>query len=144
MSETPGIVPARAADSATAASPHGYAAGSDTRTDPTRSRVASIAVWAWGVVLTMLYALVSLNAVGNLLGMQQIAAALDTQLSVAGWFWLVFGAALPLLVYAVALVLARGSRAGTRLLVLLTGLAVLSAFQLEITHLVPQYLYFAV
>lgn len=108
-----------------------------------RSMVAVIAGWAWGVVVTLLYVLVVINAVGNLLGMQQMAAALGTVLSPLGWFWLVCGAILPIVVFAVALILSRGRTPALRILVLFAGIAVLSAFQLEITHLVPQYQYFA-
>lgn len=108
-----------------------------------RSRAGVIAAWAWGAVLTLLYLLVVVNAVGNLIGMPQIAASLGTVLSATGWFWLIFGIALPVIAYAAALLIARGRRAGLRLLVLLAGIAVVSAFQLEVTHLVPQYLFFA-
>jgi len=113
------------------------------KTVPRRGRAGIIAAWTWGAILTLLYALVVVNAVGNLIGMPQIAASLGTVLSATGWFWLVFGIALPVLVYAAALFIGRGRRPALRLLLLLAGIAAVSAFQLEIMHLVPQYLFFA-
>lgn len=111
---------------------------------PRPSRAATVAAWAWGVVLTLLYAFMVVNAVGNLLGMQQIGGSLGDGLSIAGWFWLLLGVCMPIAAYAVALLVGRKHRAGIRLLALLAGIAVVSAFQLEIMHLVPQLSYFAV
>ena len=107
------------------------------------SRLGAVAGWAWIVVLTLIYALTAINAVGNLVGMRLIAASLDTSLSGGGWFWLIVGIALPLLVYAAALILSRGRKPGARVLVLFAGVAFVSAIQLEIMHLVPQFSYFA-
>ncbi|CAG7597652.1 hypothetical protein ACFPZL_07055 [Leucobacter soli] len=108
-----------------------------------RGRAARIAAWAWGIVLILCYVLVTVNAVGNLTGMHGIGEALGGGLSRAGWFWLILGIVLPVAALAIALLLGRGRRAGVRLLLLLAGIAVISAFQFEILLLVPQYTYFA-
>lgn len=100
--------------------------------------------WVVFAALTLLYALMVVNAVGNLTGMQQMAAALDAGLSASGWLWLLLGIALPLAAYAIGLLVARRGTTAQRLLALLAGIAVVSAFQLEIMHLVPQFSYFAI
>lgn len=104
---------------------------------------ARIFTWALGIVLTVLYAYGVVTGVGNLLGISEMAALLDLTVTAAGWFWLVFGIALPLVGFAVALLVARGRAGGQRVLILATGLAVVAAVQLEVLHLVPQSSFFA-
>ena len=104
---------------------------------------AKIVAWALGILLTVLYSYGVVTGVGNLLGISEMAALLDLTLTVTGWFWLLFGIALPLAAFAVALLVARGRSGGQRVLILATGLAVVAAVQLEVLHLVPQSSFFA-
>lgn len=98
--------------------------------------------WAIGIVITALYAYMVVAAIGNVVLLPQLAATMGLAMTTIGWFWLGVGVALPVVVYAVALVIARKSGAAVRLLVLFTGLCVAAAIQLELLHLVPQTSYF--
>lgn len=101
-----------------------------------------IIAWTVGILVTLLYAYMVVAAVGNLTMLPQMAASLGVELAPAGWAWLGFGIALPVIVYALALVIARRRSAGIRVLVLAAGLCFAAAVQLEVMHLVPQTSYF--
>ncbi|MFA5606566.1 MAG: hypothetical protein WDA07_05195 [Leucobacter sp.] len=100
--------------------------------------VGRISAWVVGVLITGLYIVTIVAAFGNLLMFPQMAAAGGFEVSAPGWWRLGLGVALPVIVYVVALVLARKRKATTRLLVLLAGLALVSAVQLEVNLLLPQ------
>lgn len=102
-----------------------------------------IVAWVVGVVLAAMYAYLVIAGVGNLLGMSEMAGLMGFSLSGFGWFWLMFGIALPAVVFVLALLLGRRRRAGARVLMLAAGLALVAAIQLEVTHLVPQSGFFA-
>lgn len=102
-----------------------------------------IFAWVIGVILTLLYVYLVVAAVGNLMGIQQMADLLGLVLTGVGWFWLLLGIAIPVIAFTVAVLLSRRRSAGARLLVLAAGLATVAAFQLEIMHLVPQSTFFA-
>lgn len=89
--------------------------------------------WALGAVLSAIYAFTMLAPFGDLMGLPQMGFAI----SPGGWFWLVVGVALPPIVYALALVAGRKKSGGVRILMLLTGLLVLSLMQLQMLLLVP-------
>ncbi|MFT4232672.1 MAG: hypothetical protein QM606_07860 [Leucobacter sp.] len=102
-----------------------------------------ILAWTVGVLLTALYASAVVAAAGNLLLLPQMASAMGLGMAPLGWFWLGFGALMPVAVFGIALLIARGRGAALRLLVLAAGLGVVAAVQLEVMHLVPQSSFFA-
>lgn len=102
-----------------------------------------VTAWVIGVLVTLLYAYLVVAGVGNLLGLTEMSTLLGLTLSGAGWFWVIFGIALPVAGFAAALVIARGASGAVRVLVLAAGLAVVAAVQLEVLHLVPQSSFFA-
>ena len=103
-----------------------------------------IVAWTAGVLITALYVYTVVAAVGNVILLPQMAATLGVGLTPIGWGWLVFGVALPVVVYGLALLVARRRTAGPRILVLAAGLCLVAAVQLEVLHMVPQTSYFAV
>lgn len=102
-----------------------------------------IVAWAVGLLLTGLYVSVVVAGIGNMLLLPEMAGSMGLGMTVAGWFWLGFGVALPVIVFALALLVGRGRPAAMRLLVLATGIGVVAAVQLEVMHLVPQSSFFA-
>lgn len=104
---------------------------------------ARISAWATGVLLGLLYVYLVVAAVGNLFGIREMAAGMGLSFTAVGWFWLVLGVILPVAALVIALLAGRRRTAGTRLLLLATGIGVVAAFQLEIMHLVPQSTFFA-
>ncbi len=101
--------------------------------------VRRIVPWAIGAILTGLYGYALVAPVGNLLYLPQVGFAVTP----IGWFWLVLGVALPVVVYAIALWAGRGRSAGRRLTALAAGVAVLALLQLEMLLLVSTSSYFA-
>ena len=101
-----------------------------------------VAAWTAAVLLTGLYAYTVVAAVGNLVLLPRMAGAMGLSVTAGGWFWLLFGAALPVVVYGLALLVARRRRWGPRLLVIAAGLCLVAAVQLEVLHLVPQSSFF--
>lgn len=102
-----------------------------------------ITSWVLGVLVTLLYVYLVVAGVGNLVGISEMAAVLGLSLTGAGWAWLSFGIALPLIAYGVALLIGRRRSPALRVLVLAAGLCVVAAIQLEVLHLVPQSSFFA-
>ncbi|WP_025133220.1 hypothetical protein [Leucobacter sp. PH1c] len=105
--------------------------------------VSRIAAWVGGLLIAVLYVHATTTGVGNLLGMLGMAGALGMGLSVSGWVWLVFGIAMPPLVFAGALLLGRGRRGGARILLLAAGITLVAVVQLDVMHLIPESTYFA-
>lgn len=102
-----------------------------------------IIAWTVGILLTGLYISSVVAGIGNLVLLPQMAATMGLSMTPAGWFWLGFGVLLPVVVFSLSLLLARGRRASLRVLVLAAGLGVVAAVQLEVMHLVPQSGFFA-
>lgn len=103
---------------------------------------SKIIAWVLGALITLLYAATVAAAVGNLVLLPRMGAEIGYAISAFGWFWLWFGILVPVVVFGLALVIARGRRAAMRLLVLVAGLAIVGMIQLEVMHLVPQSLFF--
>jgi hypothetical protein len=101
-----------------------------------------IIAWTAGALLVALYAYTVIAAIGNVVLLPQMASSMGLGITGAGWFWLAFGVALPVLVLALALLIGRGRTAGPRLLVVAAGLCLVAAVQLEVLHLVPQSSFF--
>ncbi|MBM7505126.1 hypothetical protein ACFPER_14345 [Agromyces aurantiacus] len=72
------------------------------------------------------------EAVGNLVGMSQIASALDTSITGLGWVVLIVSIVLPVGLFAVAFLLGRRRTALVQAVLYLTGLAVSAALYLDI------------
>lgn len=101
-----------------------------------------IVTWTAWAIISALYIYMVVAAVGNLTLLPQMVSAMGLEVTFAGWFWLIFGVALPPLAYALALIVARRRSVTVRLLVLATGLCVAAAVQLEVALLVPQSSFF--
>lgn len=114
---------------------------SDTAADAV-SPSRSVLFWAAWAAVTGLYLYALIAAVGNFLGMSTVAQTLTGQLSTSGTVWLTAGVVLPLLAFALALLLGRGRSRTQKFLLLATGLCLLAVMQLNIMHLVPNSSYF--
>lgn len=99
--------------------------------------VARIFAWIVWVLLAGLFVEVTVNAVGNAVQLPQMAASLGLGINALGWFWLAAQIALPLVVLLVAVILGWRRGMAARLLLLVAGISLVAAVQLEITQLVP-------
>jgi len=102
--------------------------GSATRTRRTPGWLAATIAIFFG----LFYAYSAWYGLGNLLGLNDAAAALDTSLSGFGWGLLLAGVLVPIAVFGLAFWLGRRREAGPQALLLLAGLALVSALQLDI------------
>jgi len=98
-----------------------------TRRRPPRWLLLTIAV-----LFGLFYAYDVWEAVGNLVGLNELAQSLDTQLSAFGWAVLIAGVLLPGVVYAVAYRLGRNRAFGVQALTLLVGLCAVAVISLDI------------
>jgi hypothetical protein len=98
-----------------------------TRRRPPRWLLLTIAV-----VFGLFYAYDVWEAIGNLVGLNELAQSLDTQLSAFGWAVLIFGVLLPGIVYAVAYWVGRNRAFGVQALTLLVGLCAVAVISLDI------------
>ena len=98
-----------------------------------------IMAWAAGVLLALLYGYLVVASVGNILGLQQSADAFGLALTPLAWAVLVFGIALPAIVFVGALLVSRRRTPGTRILVIVAGVCLVAAVQLESNHFVSTY-----
>ncbi len=101
-------------------------ASSDTRSTP-RWLFAAIA-GLFGLV----FAYAVWNAVGNLVASIQAAQAAHLQLSALGWFLWILAAALPIIIYVIAFVLAKRRGLLGVLLLFLAGLGLVAALWLDL------------
>jgi hypothetical protein len=72
------------------------------------------------------------EGVGNLIGMSQMASALETSISGVGWLVLIAAAVLPVALFAAAFLLGRRRTAVVQAALYLCGLAVSGALYLDI------------
>lgn len=98
-------------------------------------------VWISGILIAVLYVFAAVTAVGNLLGMLGLAEEIGVGLSVTGLIFLVIGITMPLLVLVLALMLGRGRPPGMKILLLVAGIALVAALQIDLMHLVPESFY---
>ncbi|MGO3832684.1 MAG: hypothetical protein ACTJGT_01850 [Microbacteriaceae bacterium] len=96
-------------------------------------------IWFWvGCIAVIgLYAYAISAAVGNWIGMDQLATILADGLSDIGRVWLVVGVAVPSLTLLVSLLIGVGKKRSTKLLLMVAGLTVVAVLQLDMMHLVP-------
>ncbi|RWZ61102.1 hypothetical protein ELQ92_08630 [Labedella populi] len=104
-------------------------------TEATRDRVS----WSgagWRIALAVVFGLVLAwdvrEAVGNLLGVLNLAAGFETAISPTGWFVLLLAIALPLVGFLAVLWLGRRAPAMSLFLAYLTVTVVVSALSLDI------------
>ena len=107
-----------------------------------KSTAGRITAWSVGIIITGLYAYTVVAAIGNFVMLPEMGAAAGYGITPVGWWWLAFGVALPVVAYALALLIGRGRSASLRLLVLTAGICTVAALQLEVMHLVPQSSFF--
>ncbi|MGY4857399.1 bacitracin resistance protein [Cryobacterium sp. AP23] len=84
------------------------------------------------ILFGLFYAYSAWSGLGNLIGLNTAAAALDTSLSGFGWGLLLTGVLAPLVVFGIAFWLGRRREAGPQALMLLAGLCLISALSLDI------------
>ena len=106
-----------------------------------KGRLTIIFTWTISVLVLVLYAWAIVNAVGNFVGLRGFARSLESDLTMSGWFWLLGGILLPIVIAVLAFFLAR-KQPEKRWLVLLVGLALVALLQLNVQHLVPQSSFF--
>lgn len=102
-----------------------------------QSRVKSIGYWVVFVAIVALYVYALATAIGNWLGMSNIANILADGLSPSGILWLSVGVAIPVVTFIVASIVARGKLRWQRVLILLLGLTIVAVLQLDLMHMVP-------
>lgn len=84
------------------------------------------------ILFGLFYAYSAWAGLGNLIGLNDAAGRLDTTLSGFGWGLLLTGVLAPVVVFAIAFWLGRRREIGPQILLLLTGLALVSALSLDI------------
>lgn len=103
--------------------------------DATASVPAKTPLWlvaAISAVFGLCFAYAVWNAIGNLVATVQTAGDLGLALNGLGWFLWLFAAALPVLVWALALAIGRRRAPHELALVMLTGLALVAVFWLDV------------
>lgn len=104
------------------------------------SRVLAIAGY---LLLTVLYGFALFQSVGNIVNMPALAGQLGLSINLLGWMWLTIGVLIPIIGYLLSLWAGRRQNRVVRLLVLATGLGIVSIMQLNIMHVVPTSSFFA-
>jgi hypothetical protein len=87
---------------------------------------------AVAILFGLFYAYSAWSGLGNLLGLNAAAEALDTTLNGFGWGLLLTGVLAPVLVFGLAFWLGRRREVGPQALLLLAGLCLVSALSLDI------------
>lgn len=100
-----------------------------TRSTPSTPQWLAITI---AVVFGLFYAYDVWEAISNLVGLNNAAQSLDTQLSGFGWAVLIVGVLMPAIVYAIAFWLGHKRGAGTQALLQLVGLCVVAVLSLDI------------
>ncbi|TDW31144.1 hypothetical protein [Cryobacterium psychrophilum] len=110
-------------------------AGADTTTTtsaPTRRRTPRWLGLSLAIIFGLVYAYDVWEAIGNIVGVSLAAQSLDTTLSGFGWLVLVWGIAMPVVVFALAFWIGRRRTAVIQALLYLAGLAVVAALALDL------------
>jgi hypothetical protein len=84
------------------------------------------------ILFGLFYAYAAWSGLGNLIGLNNAAQALDTTLNGFGWGVLLTGVLAPIVVFGLAFWLGRRREAGPQALILLAGLCFVSALALNI------------
>lgn len=113
------------------------AATSETVADAAASAPPRAATPTWLVatitgLLGLFYAYAVWNAIGNLVEAVRVAGELGLSLNALGWFLWMFAVLFPILVWGAAFALGYRRQAHELLLVMLTGLALVAVFWLNV------------
>ncbi|GAB3602160.1 bacitracin resistance protein [Microbacterium aureliae] len=104
-------------------------------TDAATPRARRTATWAVAAIagaFGLFYAYAVWNAVGNLTETLRVAGDLGLTLNALGWFLWIFAAVFPMLVWAAAFALGYRRPAPHLAVLMLTGLAVVAVFWLDV------------
>jgi hypothetical protein len=104
----------------------------DTNTAPRTRRTPAWLSATIAILFGLFYAYSAWSGLGNLFGLNNAAQGLDTTLSGFGWGLLLTGVLAPIVVFGIAFWLGRRREAGPQALLLLAGLALVSALSLDI------------
>lgn len=122
---------------AAAETPVAYVASAAPSTTPASARRPLFALEvSLAVLFGLFYAYDVWEAIGNLVGVLQVAAALDTALGALGWVVLVGAVLLPIVLFAGAFALGRRRTLLVQAGIYLAGLAASAALYLDIVLLV--------
>ncbi|MDE0545624.1 bacitracin resistance protein [Microbacterium sp. C7(2022)] len=99
---------------------------------PSRHGAPTWLVTAISGAFGLFFAYAMWNAISNLVQTAQVAGDLGLSLNALGWFLWIFAAAFPLLVWAAAFALGRRRPATVLALVMVTGLALVAVFWLNV------------
>lgn len=98
--------------------------------------------WVGIAFASILYAYAIWSAIGNLLLLPQSAAGFGLSIGAYGWFWLVLQLLLPVIIAALAVVVGRKRSLPVRMLILMTGVTVLSVLSIDMANSIPVTSYF--
>jgi len=107
----------------------------DTTVTDHRTRTRRTPAWLSATIAILFgffYAYSAWSGLGNLIGLNSAAEQLDTTLNGFGWGLLLTGVLAPIVVFGIAFWLGRRREAGPQALLLLAGLALVSAISLDI------------
>lgn len=112
--------------------------------DNVRARRGAAFWFAWfGILLAVaLYAYAIWSAIGNIILLPQSAAGFGLTVGAYGWFWLILQLSLPAIIAGVALILGRKKTLPLRAIILLSGVAALSVFSIDMANSIPVTTYF--
>ena len=104
-----------------------------TETSPARSRrTPTWLVATIGAAFGLFFAYAVWNALGNLVEANRVAGEAEVSLSALGWMLWIFAAAFPIVVWGIAFSVGYRRRVHEYLLVMLTGLALVAVFWLNV------------
>lgn len=98
--------------------------------------------WVGITVAAGLYIYALWSAIGNIILLPQSAAGFGLTVSPYGWFWLILQLVLPVLVAALAVLIGRKRPLPLRVLVLFSGIALVSVFSIDMANSIPITSYF--
>ncbi len=91
-----------------------------------------VSVWLMTGFFAIFFAFAVFAALGNLIGVTQIAGELEASIPFSGWLLLILGIALPVVVFVLAVWLGRKRSLTLRALILLAGLGLVAVAMLDI------------
>ena len=130
MNET--VTPAPSSDDAGASSRASGPAGTSAMPAPRKGRTPTWLVAAIAGIVGLFYAYAVWNAIGNLVATLQVFADAGLTLNALGWFIWIFAAVFPLIVWGGAFAIGYRRAPHELLLVMLTGLALVAVFWLNV------------
>lgn len=98
--------------------------------------------WIGIAVAAGLYVYAIWSAIGNIILLPKSAAGFGLTVGAYGWFWLILQLVLPVLIAALAVLIGRKHSLPLRMLLLFSGIAVLSVFSIDMANSIPITSYF--